>query len=296
MNNWTLLSGHGGWHGRRLWLVPARIARGRTIRQFVLGTLLFRLPSRCYGSRCSAIARCMKSSTAARRLPKEAMVRSGAPLLQPLAQCPAFTFSVSVATITRVVYVTSADSVRWCWGNFTSQLKDIDSDAPGWLRVLSSVAIGLLTLGMLIITGYPRCGTGGWLWGCRSLVIFFVMAGLSESLKVEDYRRESANAIPPAATGASGSPELEKTSLAPDELSGHAFTKEMMETVCYRQWRSGAELRLRGAYVELNKPAAGRGTTVGASGFVGAYRRRQNFVLSDLAAAIFGAGRCLPRT
>ncbi len=38
-------------------------------------------------------------------------------------------------------------------GNFTSKLKDINSDAPNWLRIFWSVAIGLLTLGMLMTNG-----------------------------------------------------------------------------------------------------------------------------------------------
>ncbi|MCQ5014463.1 BCCT family transporter, partial [Escherichia coli] len=49
--------------------------------------------------------------------------------------------------------LTSADSGALVLGNFTSQLKDINSDAPGWLRVFWSVAIGLLTLGMLMTNG-----------------------------------------------------------------------------------------------------------------------------------------------
>ncbi len=48
-----------------------------------------------------------------------------------LAQYPAFTFSASVATITGLLfYVTSADSGALVLGNFTSKLKDINSDAP----------------------------------------------------------------------------------------------------------------------------------------------------------------------
>ncbi len=47
-----------------------------------------------------------------------------------LAQYPAFTFSASVATITGLLfYVTSADSGALVLGNFTSKLKDINSDA-----------------------------------------------------------------------------------------------------------------------------------------------------------------------
>ncbi len=71
-----------------------------------------------------------------------------------LAQYPAFTFSASVATITGLLfYVTSADSGALVLGNFTSKLKDINSDAPNWLRIFWSVAIGLLTLGMLMTNG-----------------------------------------------------------------------------------------------------------------------------------------------
>jgi choline-glycine betaine transporter len=51
-----------------------------------------------------------------------------------------------VATITGLLfYVTSADSGALVLGNFTSKLKDINSDAPNWLRIFWSVAIGLLT-------------------------------------------------------------------------------------------------------------------------------------------------------
>ncbi len=38
MNNWTLFSGRGGWPVAVCGPVPARISRGRTIRQFVMGT------------------------------------------------------------------------------------------------------------------------------------------------------------------------------------------------------------------------------------------------------------------
>lgn len=44
-------------------------------------------------------------------------------------------------------------------GNFTSKLKDINSDAPNWLRIFWSVVIGLLTLGMLMTTAFPRYRT-----------------------------------------------------------------------------------------------------------------------------------------
>ena len=41
---------------------------------------------------------------------------------------------------------------------------------------------------------------------------------------------------------------------------GTRYTRQMMETVCFPAMEEVAqELKLRGAYVELKKPAAGRG-------------------------------------
>ncbi len=51
----------------------------------------------------------MRSSTATRPLP-EAMAHPERGFYSLLAQYPAFTFSASVATITGLFYVTSADS------------------------------------------------------------------------------------------------------------------------------------------------------------------------------------------
>lgn len=76
-------------------------------------------------------------------------------------------------------HVTSADSGALVLGNFTSQLKDINSDALGWLRVFWSVAIGLLTLGMLMTNGISALQNTTVIMGLPfSFVIFFVMAGV----------------------------------------------------------------------------------------------------------------------
>ncbi|STU65169.1 High-affinity choline uptake protein BetT [Klebsiella pneumoniae] len=158
--------------------VPARISRGRTIRQFVMGTLIipFTFTPGC-GCRCSATARCMRSSTATRPFAQEAMAHPERGFYSLLAQYPAFTFSASVATITGLLfYVTSADSGALVLGNFTSKLKDINSDAPNWLRIFWSVAIGLLTLGMLMTNGISALQNTTVIMGLPfSFVIFFVM-------------------------------------------------------------------------------------------------------------------------
>ncbi len=196
MNNWTLFSGRGGWPGRRLWACSsARISRGRTIRQFVMGTLIIPftftlLWLSVFGN--SALYEIIHGDAA---FAQEAMAHPERGFYSLLAQYPAFTFSASVATITGLLfYVTSADSGALVLGNFTSKLKDINSDAPNWLRIFWSVAIGLLTLGMLMTNGISALQNTTVIMGLPfSFVIFFVMAGLYKSLKVEDYRRVSAS-------------------------------------------------------------------------------------------------------
>ncbi len=255
MNNWTLFF----WAWWVAWspfvgLFLARISRGRTIRQFVLGTLIIPLLIipftftllwlSVFGN--SALYEIIHGGAA---FAEEAMVHPERGFYSLLAQYPAFTFSASVATITGLLfYVTSADSGALVLGNFTSQLKDINSDAPGWLRVFWSVAIGLLTLGMLmtngisalqnttvIINGISALQNTTVIMGLPfSFVIFFVMAGLYKSLKVEDYRRESANRdTAPRPLGLQDRLSWKKRLSRLMNYPGTRYTKQMMETVCY---------------------------------------------------------------
>ncbi|EIW4856189.1 choline BCCT transporter BetT, partial [Klebsiella pneumoniae] len=132
MNNWTLFF----WAWWVAWspfvgLFLARISRGRTIRQFVMGTLIIPftftlLWLSVFGN--SALYEIIHGDAA---FAQEAMAHPERGFYSLLAQYPAFTFSASVATITGLLfYVTSADSGALVLGNFTSKLKDINSDAP----------------------------------------------------------------------------------------------------------------------------------------------------------------------
>ncbi|MDU2189844.1 MAG: choline transporter [Klebsiella pneumoniae] len=140
MNNWTLFF----WAWWVAWspfvgLFLARISRGRTIRQFVMGTLIIPftftlLWLSVFGN--SALYEIIHGDAA---FAQEAMAHPERDFYSLLAQYPAFTFSASVATITGLLfYVTSADSGALVLGNFTSKLKDINSDAPNWLRIFWS--------------------------------------------------------------------------------------------------------------------------------------------------------------
>ncbi len=167
---------------------------------------------------------------------QEAMAHPERGFYSLLAQYPAFNFSASVATITGLLfYVTSADSGALVLGNFTSKLKDINSDAPNWLRIFWSVAIGLLTLGMLMTNGISALQNTTVIMGLPfSFVIFFVMAGLYKSLKVEDYRRVSASRdTAPRPLGAQDRLSWKKRLSRLMNYPGTRYTKQMMETVCF---------------------------------------------------------------
>lgn len=283
MNNWTLFF----WAWWVAWspfvgLFLARISRGRTIRQFVLGTLIIPftftlLWLSVFGN--SALYEIIHGGAA---FAEEAMVHPERGFYSLLAQYPAFTFSASVATITGLLfYVTSADSGALVLGNFTSQLKDINSDAPGWLRVFWSVAIGLLTLGMLMTNGISALQNTTVIMGLPfSFVIFFVMAGLYKSLKVEDYRRESANRdTAPRPLGLQDRLSWKKRLSRLMNYPGTRYTKQMMETVCYPAMEEVAqELRLRGAYVELKSLPPEEGQQLGHLDLLVHMGEEQNFV------------------
>jgi choline/glycine/proline betaine transport protein len=208
----------------------------------------------------------MKSSTAMRPSPP-AVAHPERGFYNLLAQYPAFTFSASVATITGLLfYVTSADSGALVLGNFTSKLKDINSDAPNWLRIFWSVVIGLLTLGMLMTNGISALQNATVIMGLPfSFVIFFVMAGLYKSLKVEDYRRESANRdTAPRPLGVQDRLSWKKRLSRLMNYPGTRYTRQMMETVCFPAMEEVAqELKLRGAYVELKSLPPEEGDSLG---------------------------------
>ncbi|MDU3717210.1 MAG: BCCT family transporter, partial [Klebsiella michiganensis] len=281
--NWTLFF----WAWWVAWspfvgLFLARISRGRTIRQFVVGTLIIPftftlLWLSVFGN--SALYEIIHGNAA---FAAEAVAHPERGFYNLLAQYPAFTFSASVATITGLLfYVTSADSGALVLGNFTSKLKDINSDAPNWLRIFWSVVIGLLTLGMLMTNGISALQNATVIMGLPfSFVIFFVMAGLYKSLKVEDYRRESANRdTAPRPLGVQDRLSWKKRLSRLMNYPGTRYTRQMMETVCFPAMEEVAqELKLRGAYVELKSLPPEEGDSLGHLDLLVHMGDEQNFV------------------
>lgn len=283
MNSWTLFF----WAWWVAWapfvgLFLARISRGRTIREFVLGTLIIPftftlLWLSVFGN--AALYEITHGNTA---FAQDVMAHAEHGFYNLLAQYPAFKLSASVATITGLLfYVTSADSGALVLSNFTSRLKDINSDAPNWLRIFWSVVIGVLTLGMLMANGISALQNATVIMGLPfSFVIFFVMAGLYKSLKVEDYRRVSATRdTAPYPVAGHDRLSWKKRLSRLMNYPGSRYTKEMMENVCFPAMEEVAkELQLRGAKVELQSLPPDEGENLGHLALLVHLGDEQNFV------------------
>ena len=258
MNSWTLFF----WAWWVAWspfvgLFLARISRGRTIREFVLGTLIIPFTFTLLWLSVFGNAALYEIIHGDAGFAQEVMAHAERGFYSLLAQYPAFKFSASVATITGMLfYVTSADSGSLVLGNFTSKLKDINSDAPNWLRIFWSITIGVLTLGMLSTNGITALQNATVIMGLPfSFVIFFVMAGLYKSLKVEDYRRVSANRdTAPYLVSGQDRLSWKKRLSRLMNYPGTRYTQQMMETVMLPAMQDVAkELELRGGKVTLEK-------------------------------------------
>ncbi len=256
MNSWTLFF----WAWWVAWapfvgLFLARISRGRTIRQFVLGTLIIPfvftlLWLSIFGN--SALYQILHGNL---DFANEVIAHPERGVYSLLAQYPGFTLSASVATITGLLfYVTSADSGSLVLGNFTSKLADINNDAPNWLRIFWSVTIGLLTLGMLMTDGITALQNTTVIMGLPfSFVMFFVMAGLYKSLRLEDYRKAS-NLQPLASMSVDASLNWKQRLSRVMHFPGTSHTQKMLDSVCRPAMQEVAqELELRGAKVQFSE-------------------------------------------
>ncbi|MDL4912414.1 MAG: choline transporter [Enterobacterales bacterium endosymbiont of Blomia tropicalis] len=268
MNSWTLFF----WAWWVAWspfvgLFLARISRGRTIREFVVGTLIIPFTFTLLWLSVFGNAALYAIIHGNAGFAQEVMGHAERGFYSLLAQYPAFKLSASVATITGLLfYVTSADSGSLVLANFTSKLKDINSDAPNWLRIFWSVAIGVLTLSMLMTNGISALQYTTVIMGLPfSFVIFFVMAGLYKSMKIEDYRRASATReTAPYLIAANDRLSWKKRLSRLMNYPGTRYTQQMMETVVFPAMQDVAkELALRGGKVALDNMPAEEGSAIG---------------------------------
>ncbi|MGH3517129.1 MAG: choline BCCT transporter BetT [Haloechinothrix sp.] len=206
LNSWTLFF----WAWWIAWapfvgLFLARISRGRTIRQFVAATLvipfLFTLVwLSIFGNAALGVVRAGNAEfgQTAMNTPEEGFYSL-------LAQYPGVTFSAGLATFVGLLfYVTSADSGALVLGNLTSILKKSTMDASPLVRAFWSLAIGLITLAMLIVGGVPTLQNATIIMGLPfSFVMFLVMWGLYRALRAETQpagpvEHTNSAALPPS--------------------------------------------------------------------------------------------------
>ncbi|MGI8650133.1 MAG: choline BCCT transporter BetT [Rubrobacter sp.] len=181
-------------------LFLARISRGRTIRQFVAGTLIIPFMYvlmwvSIFGN--SAIALIRSGNAGFGEIAMNQPEQGFYTLLQ---QYPAFPIVAFIATIIGLLfYITSADSGALVMGNLTSYRKTARDDASNPVRIFWAVATGLLTVAMLLVGGIPALQNATIVMGLPfGFVMVLLMFGLYKALRVEAIREDSQRHSLPA--------------------------------------------------------------------------------------------------
>ncbi|MGO2933284.1 choline BCCT transporter BetT [Microbacterium sp.] len=184
-------------------LFLARISRGRTLRQFIVGVLVIPFAFiaifvSVFGN--SALEIILGGDTAFAQTAIDTPERAFFDLLQ---QYPAAPVVLAVALLTGLLfYVTSADSGALVLANLTSKMEDPRQDAGKLQRVFWALATGLLTLGMLLVGGVPTLQAATLIIGLPvSLLLYLVMISLYRSLGAEKQRRAGYLATIPGRFG-----------------------------------------------------------------------------------------------
>ena len=195
MNLWTLFF----WAWWVAWasfvgMFLARISKGRTIGQFMLGTLTIPFSYivmwvSIFGN--SAVQQIADGDTDFGDLAMNQPEQGFYTLLQ---QYPGAFFLVGLATFVGLLfYVTSADSGALVMANLTSDLPDSETDARAWLRVTWAVATGVLTIAMLVVGGIVALQYATIIMGLPfAVVMILVMVGLHKALEAERTQADAA--------------------------------------------------------------------------------------------------------
>lgn len=222
-------------------LFLARISRGRTIRQFVVGTLIIPflyvlMWVSIFGNSAIDLVR-----SGNEQFGQAAMNQPEQGFYTLLQQYPAFPLIAALATFTGLLfYVTSADSGALVMANLTSYRKTPRDDASAPVRIFWSVATGLLTLAMLIVGGITALQSATIVMGLPfAFVMVLIMFGLYKALRVEAIREDSQRYSLPAQLSGRNNPDgdrmsaltwrqrLKRSMSFPDKEDATAFLSEV---------------------------------------------------------------------
>ena len=179
-------------------LFLARISRGRTLRQFVVGVLL--IPFSFILLWVSIFGNAALSFFGDADFLDLAVNQPESGFFNLLEQYPGATFTVSLALLTGLFfYVTSADSGSLVMANMTSKASTAESDGPPWLRIVWAVITGALTLVMLFIDGVYTLQAATVMVGLPlSVMVYLMMFSLWKVLRIELTSLESRQATLPS--------------------------------------------------------------------------------------------------
>ncbi len=173
----------------------ARISRGRTIRQFVAGTMVIPFSYivmwiSIFGN--AAIDRVRGGDTA---FAEQAQQYDGAGFFTLLEDYPGSGGLVLLAGFVGLLfYVTSADSGALVMGNLSSRLRNVQDDAAPWMRITWAAITGLLTIAMLAVGGILALQYATIIFAVPfAVVLVLVMWGLFKALRIEGHRVDSAH-------------------------------------------------------------------------------------------------------
>ncbi|HZJ07750.1 MAG TPA: choline BCCT transporter BetT [Nocardioidaceae bacterium] len=171
-------------------LFLARISRGRTIRQFVAGTMIIPFTYivmwiSIFGN--AALDRIRGGDDA---FADAALASPEAGFYSLLEEYPLSGVVIAVSVFVGLLfYVTSADSGALVMGNLSSELRSVQDDAAPWLRIVWASATGLLTIAVLAVGGIYALQYATVIFGLPfAFVIVLVMLGLHKALRVEGRR------------------------------------------------------------------------------------------------------------
>ncbi|MGZ5404807.1 MAG: BCCT family transporter, partial [Nocardioides sp.] len=191
-------------------LFLARISRGRTIRQFVAGTMIIPFTYIVMWISIFGNAALERIRGGDQAFAEAALASPEAGFYTLLEDYPLSGVVIAISVFVGLLfYVTSADSGALVMGNLSSDLRSVQDDAAPWLRIVWASATGLLTIAVLAVGGIFALQYATVIFGLPfAFVIVLVMLGLLKALRVEG-RRAGAVTRPLPMVGLGRHPDID---------------------------------------------------------------------------------------